>query len=48
MATITGINTAVTTTGAREDLSDTITIISPEETPLYTNARKTAATAINH
>lgn len=48
MATITGINTAVTTTGAREDLADTITIISPEETPLYTNSRKVKATAINH
>lgn len=48
MTTITGINTAVTTTGAREDLSDTITRISPEETPLYTNALKAKAGAINH
>lgn len=48
MATITGINTATTTTGAREDLANTITMISPEETPLYTNAQKKTATAINH
>lgn len=48
MAAIAGINTAVTTVGAREDLSNTITMISPEETPLYTNAKKTVATAINH
>ena len=48
MAIIAGINSAVTTTGAREDLSDTITTISPEETPLYTNANKKSATGINH
>lgn len=48
MAAIAGINTAVTTVGAREDLADTITIVSPEETPLYTNARKVTAGAINH
>lgn len=48
MAAIAGINTAVTTVGAREDLANTITNISPDETPLYTNARKTIATAINH
>jgi hypothetical protein len=48
MAAISGINAATQTTGAREDLSNTITMISPEETPLFTNAQKTTATAINH
>lgn len=48
MAAITGINTSNQTTGIREDLANTITIISPEETPLFTNAQKTVAKAINH
>jgi hypothetical protein len=42
------VNTTVTNTGAREDLADTITIISPQETPLYSNIGKNQATAINH
>lgn len=48
MALVVGVNSAITTTGAREDLSNTITIVSPEETPLFTNVSKTKATAISH
>lgn len=48
MAIVTGINSAVTTVGAREDLSNTITTVSPEMTPLYTNSDKKMAKAINH
>jgi hypothetical protein len=48
MAVISGINTAINTVGAREDLANTITLISPEETPLWTNSTKKSATAINH
>lgn len=48
MASIVGINSTGSTIGAREDLANTITMISPDETPLYTNSMKTAATALNH
>lgn len=48
MASVTGVNVSASVVGAREDLANTITMISPEETPLYTNAQKTSATGINH
>ena len=48
MAAITGINLSASIIGAREDLADTITMISPEETPLYTNSVKSVATGLNH
>lgn len=48
MTAIVGVNTTATTTGAREDLANVITLISPEETPLYTNCKKSAATGVTH
>lgn len=48
MATGTGIVTVPLTAGAREDLSNIITTISPDETPLYSSSEKNRATAITH
>lgn len=48
MATVTGTVTVPLSQGVREDLANTITLISPDETPLFSNARKTKAKAINH
>ena len=41
MATVAGTVTVPLSQGVREDLSNTITLISPDETPLFSNARKT-------
>jgi hypothetical protein len=48
MAIVTGTVTVPMSQGAREDLAGTITMLSPDETPLFSNARKTKAKAINH
>jgi len=48
MAAVQGTVTVPLTVGAREDLANTITLISPDETPLFSAARKTKAKAINH
>lgn len=48
MAVVAGTVTVPLTQGTREDLSNTITILSPDETPLFSTARKTKAKAINH
>lgn len=48
MTAATGTVTVGLTTGVREDLANTITLISPDETPLFSNARKVKAKAINH
>ncbi|MBY0512032.1 MAG: DUF5309 domain-containing protein [Rhodospirillaceae bacterium] len=48
MATVTGTVTVPLSQGVREDLASTITMLSPDETPLFSNARKTKAKAINH
>jgi hypothetical protein len=48
MAQVVGVTTAQNSVGAREDLANTITNIQPDVTPLYSMARKTKATAINH
>jgi hypothetical protein len=48
MATVTGTVTVPLASGVREDLSNTISTLSPDETPLFSNAKKTKAKAINH
>lgn len=48
MATVAGTVTVPLTAGAREDLANTITLISPDETPLFSNSTKKKATAVNH
>jgi len=48
MATVVGTVTTPITVGIREDLANTITNISPDETPLFSNSRKTVAKAVNH
>jgi hypothetical protein len=48
MPAVVGTVTVPLTAGAREDLSNIITTISPEETPLFSNSRKEKATAVNH
>jgi len=48
MAIVAGTVTVPLSQGVREDLSNTITMVSPDETPLFTNARKTKAKAVNH
>lgn len=48
MAAVTGTVTVALTAGAREDLMNIITTISPEETPLFSNAKKVQAKAITH
>lgn len=48
MTAVAGTVTVPLTVGAREDLANTITLISPDETPVFSNSKKTRATAINH
>lgn len=48
MALITNAVTTYGTTTNREDLSDVIHMISPADTPLYSMAAKTSATAVLH
>lgn len=48
MAAVVGTVTVALSAGAREDLANTITLISPDETPLFSNSKKTVAKAVNH
>lgn len=48
MAAVVGTVTVPLTAGAREDLANIITNISPDETPLFSNASKKQAKAVNN
>lgn len=48
MAIVTGTSTTFAVTGAREDLTDAIYDVSPEDTPFMSSIERVSATGVFH